>query len=67
MGVACLRPWLYATGCEGKKVEAEKPVPHVGTFWGEWSQWSNRLPQAWRGGSSCEARIAEGLGGLRNP
>ena len=28
-----------------KKVEAEKPVLYVGTFWGEWSQWRNRLPQ----------------------
>jgi hypothetical protein len=37
-GVACLRP--------GNKVEAKKPVPHVGTFWDEWSQWGNRLPQA---------------------
>jgi hypothetical protein len=29
-----------------KRVEAKKLVPHVGTFWGEWSQWRNRLPQA---------------------
>jgi len=28
----------------GKKVEAEKPVLHVGTYWGGWSQWRNRLP-----------------------
>jgi hypothetical protein len=28
----------------GKEVEAEKPVPHVGTYWGGWSQWRNRLP-----------------------
>jgi hypothetical protein len=26
-GVACLRPGFYATGCDGKKVEALKPVP----------------------------------------
>ena len=25
-------------------VEAEKPVPQLGTFWGGWSQWRNRLP-----------------------
>jgi hypothetical protein len=28
----------------GKEVEAEKSVPHVGTYWGGWSQWRNRLP-----------------------
>jgi hypothetical protein len=28
----------------GKEVEAEKLVPHVGTYWGGWSQWRNRLP-----------------------
>jgi hypothetical protein len=27
-----------------EKVEAKKPVPQLGTFWGEWSQWRNRLP-----------------------
>jgi hypothetical protein len=43
-GVACIPPRLYAAGCEGIKVEAEKPVLYVGTFWGEWSQWRNRLP-----------------------
>jgi len=30
---------------ERNTVEALKPVPHVGTFWGGWSQWRNRLPQ----------------------
>ena len=43
-GVACIPPQLYATCCEGMKVEALKPVPQLGTFWGEWSQWRNRLP-----------------------
>jgi hypothetical protein len=42
--VACIRSRIYATCCEGKEVEAEKPVPHVGTSWGGWSQWRNRLP-----------------------
>jgi hypothetical protein len=27
-----------------ERVEAEKPVLHLGTFWGGWSQWRNRLP-----------------------
>ena len=29
MGVAYVRPWLYAGRNEGKRVEAEKPFPHV--------------------------------------
>jgi hypothetical protein len=28
-----------------EKVEAEKPVPQLGTFRSGWSQWRNRLPQ----------------------
>ena len=27
-----------------ERVEAEKPVPQLGTFWDGWSQWRNRLP-----------------------
>ena len=50
MEVACLRPRLYATGCEETKVEAVKPVPQLGTFWDEWSQWRNRLPHKQQGG-----------------
>jgi hypothetical protein len=34
----------------GKEVEAEKSVPHVGTYWGGWSQWRNRLPHEEQGG-----------------
>jgi hypothetical protein len=44
LGVACVRTKGYANCCEGKEVEAEKSVPHVGTYWGGWSQWRNRLP-----------------------
>jgi homospermidine synthase len=41
----CSMNWyLGVWSIEGKKVEAEKPVLYVGTFWGEWSQWRNRLP-----------------------
>jgi hypothetical protein len=35
---------------QGKEVEAEKLVPHVGSFWGGWSQWCNRLPHEEQGG-----------------
>jgi hypothetical protein len=42
--VAYVRPWLYAIHYYGKRVEAEKPVPQLGIFWGGWSQWRNRLP-----------------------
>ena len=50
MEVACLRPRLYATGCEETKVEAEKPVPQLGTL-GRVEQWRNRLPHKQQGGS----------------
>jgi hypothetical protein len=41
----CSMNWyLDVWSIEGKKVEAEKPVPQLGTFWGGWSQWRNRLP-----------------------
>jgi hypothetical protein len=33
-----------------ERVEAEKPVLQLGTFWGEWSQWRNRLPHKQQGG-----------------
>jgi hypothetical protein len=41
--VAYVRASLYATRCEGKKVEAVKLVLQLGTFWDGWSQWRNRL------------------------
>jgi hypothetical protein len=40
----CLRPSMVLCYPLQERVEAEKPVPHVGTFWGGWSQWRNRLP-----------------------
>jgi hypothetical protein len=42
--VACGPSELYATPYYGKRVEAQKPVPQLGTSWDEWSQWRNRLP-----------------------
>jgi hypothetical protein len=40
----------------GKRIEALKHAPYLGTFWGGWSQWRNRIPRDQQGGSLREAR-----------
>ena len=36
-----------------ERVEAEKPVPQLDTFWGGWSQWRNRMVWVLDRGEAC--------------
>jgi hypothetical protein len=65
--VAYIWPWFYAARYKAKRVEAEKPVSYVGTFWGEWSQWRNRLPHEEQEVACCETHLVRPSGGHRTP
>ena len=53
---------------QGKEVEAVKPVPHVGTSWGGWSQWRNRLPHQYtKEVACCEACLCDPSGVVGTP
>ena len=51
----------------GKRVEAKKPVPQLGTSWDEWSQWRNRLPHEEQEVACCETHLVGPSGGRRTP
>jgi hypothetical protein len=65
--VAYVWPWFYAARYKAKRVEAEKPVSYVGTFWDEWSQWRNRLPHEEQEVACCETHLVWTSGGHRTP
>jgi hypothetical protein len=65
--VAYVRPWLYAIHYYGKRVEAEKPVPHVGTFWAGGASGATGYRTESKRVACCETLLVGPFGYVRTP
>ena len=67
MEVAYLRACLYATCCEGKKVEAVKLIPQLGTFWADGASGATGYRTKRREVACCETPLVGPFGNVRTP